>query len=290
MRRLIVFIVLLVLCSCANRRINQFSTFADAGSTYTEAMVRLTTEAGNIVIDADSEELLRDRDQFTQDERGNLYFKRTRALETLLSTIRDIRVHTSLLNRYFMALSQLASSRSPASVTGQLSAIVTSMEKIHPDIENSKIGNASVKDFMGSATPLVISGFKRKKLEDELRKNAGTIERELELQNALLKALSEQLKTDMEIILNLKNYQHVAQPYISSPKLPDNWKEKRKEILTSYLSLDAADKAREAAGDLKTAFLDLLENKTGSAGFKPLFEDINAMIDLIELVAKNGKK
>jgi hypothetical protein len=290
MKRLPLFFVIFVLCSCATQRINQFSSFAAAGVSYTNAMDKLTREAGQLAIDADNELLLKDRDLFSQEERGDIYIERTKALESLLSTISSIRVHTSLLSRYFSALNQLAGSQSPVTIPGQLTAIVTSLESIHPGLENAGFGGTSVKDFIKSASPLIISTFKQNKLEEELRKNGATIERELELQSALLQALSEQMKSDLELILKLKDFQSVTQPFISAPRLPENWKDKRKEILTTYLSLDAAERAKNAADELKNAYLNLLGSASGVADLKPLFDDINAMIDLVELVRKNSDR
>jgi hypothetical protein len=82
MNKFVIFAIVL-LCSCTTQRISQFTTFAEAGSSYSEAMVKLTSEAGQIAIDADSELLLKDRDLFSQEERGNMYLERIKALESL---------------------------------------------------------------------------------------------------------------------------------------------------------------------------------------------------------------
>jgi hypothetical protein len=130
----------------------------------------------------------------------------------------------------------------------------------------------------------VISGFRQHKLEAELRRNAPVIERELELQHALLMALSSQLQTDLELLLNLRDFQSVLTPYVSSAPLGDAWKTKRREVLTTHLSMDAVAKAQTAASGLKHVFLNLLENKAGTAGFTPLFNDIHAMISMVEML------
>ncbi len=289
MKKLCILAIIL-LSSCVSQQLNRFSGFADAGSSYCEAMHKLTREAGLIAIDADSELLLEDRDLFSQDERREIYKERTQALEELLATLSSIRDHTSLLERYFTSLSQLSGTKSQSALNGQLESVISSLRSIHPGLENASIGNASVKDFMGAASPMMISVFKQKKLGEELRKNGATIERELELQQALLTALTEQMKSDLELMLKMKDFQTVSQPFINAARMPDNWKEKRKEILTTYLMLDAADKARSAAGELKNAWLNLLGSSDGIPDFRLLFDDIGAMIDLVEMVRNNQEK
>jgi hypothetical protein len=286
MKRLPLFFVIFIVCSCATQRINQFSTFASAGASYTDAMDKLTKEAGKISIDTDSEILLKDRDQFSEAQRGPVYFERTKALESLLSVISSFRIHTSLLNSYFTVLSQLAEAKGPVLLADQLSSIVASLQSIHPALENASFGSSAVKDLVKSASPLLIAAFKQKGLEDELKRNAATIERELELQSAFLQALSEQMKSDILLVIKLKDFQNVTQPYITTLGAKEAWKDKRREILTNYVSFDVIDKARSAADALKNAFINLIRHETNMSDLKLLFTDINAMLNLSEMVQK----
>jgi hypothetical protein len=286
MKRLPLFFVIFLICSCATQRINQFSTFATAGASYTDAMDKLTKEAGKIAIDTDSELLLKDRDQFTEAQRGPVYIERTKALESLLSVISSFRIHTSLLNSYFTVLSQLAEAKGPVLLADQLSSIVSSLQSIHPALENASFGSSSVKDLVKTASPLLIAAFKKKGLEDELKRNAGTIERELALQSAFLQALSDQMKSDILLIIKLKDFQYVTQPYITTLGVKEAWKDKRREILTNYVSFDVIDKAQSAADALKNSFINLIRHNTNMSDLKLLFTDINAMLNLAEMVQK----
>ena len=78
-------------------------------------------------------------------------------------------------------------------------------------------------------------------------------------------------------------------PYVNPGMIGEPWKAKRREVMTTYLSLDAVNKAVAAAGALKRSFLDLVENRMGSAGFQPLFGDIDAMISLVEMLRKKAE-
>ncbi len=193
-------------------------------------------------------------------------------------------MHTALLGRYFESINLLAGSKYPSTLSGQISSLLESLGKIHPVLENATIGETEVKSFIGEAVPVVLASLKHKKLEQELRRNAAMVERELELQKAMLEALSEQLKSDLELLMKIRNYNQVIQPYIKLGQPGKEWKNSRKEVLTTCLSLSALDQALSAATELKTTFLNLTENKATLSGFKSLFDSINQMISLVEKV------
>jgi uncharacterized protein YjaG (DUF416 family) len=284
MRRYLILLLLFSVTSCVSTRVNQFAGFAEAGRQYTRAMESLTTEAGGLAIDADSELLLKGRDQLSQEERGKMYIERSDALRELLVTLQGIRKHSRLLERYFTALGALAGSDPTAALSSELNSVVNSLAALHPALEKASMGNARVSDYMGAAVPLVLSGIKQQALEQELRRNAPVIERELELQTALLKALSQQMTEDLELLLDMKDYSGVTRPFVEAPSLGDTWKAKRKEVLTGYLSVDAVEKAASAAESLQRGFRDLVERRIGIGGFAPVFSDIHAMLDLVEML------
>ncbi len=284
MKKLIILLIFIGFTSCVSTRVNQFAEFANAGRQYARAMESLTTEAGGLAIDADSELLLKGREELSREERGKMYIDRSEALKELLGTLQGIRKHSRLLERYFNALGALAGSDPTAALTSELNSVVSSLAGLHPGLERASIGNSKVTDFMGAAVPLVLSGIKQQALEEELRRNAPVIERELELQSALLKALSQQMTEDLEMLLDMKDYSGVIRPFVEAASLGDPWKARRKEVLTGYLSVDAAEKATSAAESLQRGFRDLIERRMGIAGFAPVFSDVHAMLDLVEML------
>ena len=194
MKRLIFLLFSLVFTSCVTSRVNQFASFADAGKLYLTAVDGLLQETGRVAIDTDSEILLKDRDLFNQEERGDLYLVRAEVLREYLATLQDLQRHTSLLGDYFTALGQLAGTRAPSSLGDRVSAVMKSLESLHPRLKEASFGSGAAKDFMGASVPLAIASFRNQKLEAELRRNAPLIERELELQQAMVTALAGQLR------------------------------------------------------------------------------------------------
>jgi hypothetical protein len=183
-------------------------------------------------------------------------------------------------------LGQLAEEKGPVTMPDQLSAIVKSLQSIHPALEKASYGSSSVKDLMKTASPLIISTFKQKALEKELNRNGAVIERELALQSAFLQALSEQMKSDMLLMLKFKDFQNVTQPFITTLGPKEAWKVKRKETLSAYISFDIIDNAQSTAEVLKNSFINLAGNKSEMSDFKLLFDDINSMLDLVDMVQK----
>jgi hypothetical protein len=273
----------LLLQACATYRINQFKTFSEAGKLYTEAMIELTEEVGNVAIDADSAVLMTSRDTLTVEERTSLLESHTEEVRKLLTVLHDIREHTLLLKRYFSVLSNLAEPDASAVMREEAIGLTDALLKLSPRLKGATIGEAPVMDFMGGAVPLTVAQFQQAELERELRENAPIVERQLELQHAVLTALAGEMKADLDIVLKQRTYRDIAKPYISEKKLPKNWMKQRREVLSAYVTMASLDNAARAAEDLKKAFVALVERKIDPEDFSELFAEINAMVDIVEL-------
>lgn len=285
---IILFVVLTA--GCATQRLGQFEDFATAGTGYTEAVIILTEEAGNIAIDADSYLLIKDINNLSETDRTKAYLERTEALESLLLELQMFRVHSNLLKRYFQTLYNLTISDAPSSISNRTEELVENLQKISPSLKDATIGDAPVSDFLTKAVSLSISGYQVKVLEDELNRNAAIIERELDLQHAFLSALSIELESDLKVLINTKEYEEIVKPYIAGNKLSKNWVKSRRDLLSSVVVMGSIDNAKNAAKQLHSAFIALVENKIEPHEFGILFEDLNDMIDLVELVRGNTSK
>ena len=281
------FVAIALLTSCATQRINQFSTFADAGKDYSDAVIVLTDQASRAAIDADSAVLLQARKK-SKEDRIQQIGDHTKSLEDLIKAMRVLREHTLLLKRYFHALGKLAGSDAPSRIGDQATNLVAALQTINPKLKGAKFGNAPVEDFIGQAVPIVVAQFQQKALEDELKKNGKTIERELDLQKAALTALTQGMVEDLKIILKLKRFAAVEKPFVFAPKLPKNWMETRQRVLSGYIALSSAKDAAVASKKLHSTFVALVKNEIEPGDFDNLFADINAIITLTELVKKTN--
>ena len=284
----LIFILSVILSvSCTTQRINQFRTFSTAGKAYTDAMTDLLKEAGEIAIDADNEYLSNNHEKFPKEKRQDTYLGNTGDLREFLKILNDFRMHTQLLGNYFSTLALLAESKSGQSIGDKTSGIVAELQKIHPSVEKARIGDASVKEFLGESVPFVVNQFRKNALENELRENGKIISGELDLQVALVAALSAGIKNDLEVYTNRFETGSVARPYVEDPKLPASWKKDRKSVLILSSAETSVAKAESAAKELKKAFASLAENKFHASDISLLLSDINELIDFVELIRSN---
>lgn len=278
----------LLLAACTSTQINQFSTFAQAGNAYSDAMFELVDETGNVAIDKDTSLLISTRRDLPTGERKKAILENTKLVKIQLKILGDLKMHTFLLKKYFLTLAQLAGSNADETIGTAATNLVTELGKISPKLMDAKIGSASVAQFVENAVPISVRHFRKEALNKHLtRERAGAMERELELQRALLTLLSEKIGEDLFIVLQSRETNEIAKPYIADGGLPNGWAANRKVVLSHTVSLASANNAAAAAASLKTAFRSLVSDSVSPKDFDALFSDINEMIDLVELV-KSG--
>jgi len=273
-----ILLSLLLCAGCTTHRVNQFSTFATAGNRYSAAMIALTEATAITAVDANSQTLLYSRGDWSENIREDNYQKLTVSLNALLEELHVFQEHTLLLKTYFRSLSRLAESDAPDAISGQTERLVSEIQNLGGQLEKAE----SVKKYLRPAVTLIVANYKHKALEEELRKRAHVLERELELQSAYLKALAAGLISDAEYLKEMKQTKNISS-YIERGPLDEKWTKERRELLTSKRSTDILDTATMAADNLKTTFEALIENKIKPGDFETLFSDIDAILALVEI-------
>lgn len=274
-------------------RINQFKNFSTVGVAYTNALDPLLNSAGEAAIDADSlilEEAFPTIQNKGAITRAQELEKHNQLLRDRLAILNDIKLHARLLRTYFQALGSLAESDAPEGIGAGTTEVVKQLGNISPKIKEAKIGEASVADFIGPAVKIVVKNFQRAALDRELSTRSPVIERELELQSAALQAITRTMREDLRVQFNQRMFKEVFVPYTDTKNvmLPGDWTQKRKVNLTSEVSVAAADAAANAAKDLKTAFISLVEGGFTLSDLPVIINDINAILDLVELAKKDS--
>jgi hypothetical protein len=280
---LILLAIGFLLSGCASARMNQFARFAELGSAYSEAVTGITKEAGNVAIDADSAALIKAREFLTPKERGETIIEHNKLLRERIGLLRDLRRHTQLLRTYFQALAALARSDEPSGIGAASEDVVKSLGKISDRIKNAKVGALPVSEFIGPVVKITVAQFQSAALEKELKVRAAIIERELDLQQAALQAIAEQMRTDLEVLQVREEALEVVDPFRGAKdSLPSDWTKRRKELLNAHVSLDSVDAVVALAMNLKLSFLALVENRLDPSDFGILFKDINEILTLVE--------
>jgi hypothetical protein len=291
-----VLLALLNLSACQTARINHFKGFAQAGIAYARATEIVLEEAGATAIDTDSMVIEGTRRELLKDKQGEelakeleeLILEHNDELKKRLVLLGDLMRHARLLRSYFEALGALAESDAPSGIGEAAEGVVNSLGKLHGSIEKATVGDFAVSEFVGSVAKIAVANFKLAALERELKANAGTIERELDLQQAALTAVTEQLRTDLEAQLLRQETTEVVNPFLEESSLPGSWTRRRREVLGANLSLASVSAAADAAKKLKMSFLSLVEGRFTASDLPALINDINKIVTLVENVRGGG--
>ncbi|NTU94368.1 MAG: hypothetical protein HGA56_10180, partial [Chlorobiaceae bacterium] len=127
----------------------------------------------------------------------------------------------------------------------------------------------------------VVAAFRQKALEEELRSNGPTIERELELQQAALQAISGQMRADIAASAGIQEYALVMKPYDANLPIPENWKISRRQLFETNRTIESIDAAAAAAGKLRKSFRALAEGTLTVSDLDDLLHDIDAIGGLL---------
>jgi hypothetical protein len=279
----------LLLCTavggCASARVTQFHAFAEAGRAYVKASQVVLDEAGSAAIDTDSVVALKGREALDSSERRKHLLEQDKLLNTRLLLLRQIGRHAQLLESYFATLQALADSDAPETAGLAAKGVFDSVAKLSPGIRNASIGGVRVEPLIPPATSFVVGRLKLKALERELEARSQLVERELALQEAALKAITSNLETDL--LARLKSQQaEVANLYASEKSLGEAWLNRRRQVLEAQVSAQSAGKAAEAAAELRTSFVALVERRLTEPSIQQVIANINSVLDLIEQIRK----
>ncbi|WP_334937133.1 hypothetical protein [Nostoc sp.] len=280
----------LVACGASLR---EYKKFANAGQEYAAALDTLLVTSGNYAVDANSEKLLRNRVEDTVKDREleneQNYIKITKQDKQWLMLIGRMRQHTDLLQRYFIALENLATSDAPTQAQEVTEDIFTQLNNVSTNIQ----GNPLVSDRIGSALSeipkMILSNKIKGALRKELEQRKETIYRELAIQESVLELLTIQLQSSLTTIQENQEDRLLLRPYTATDSISeaDEWIEKRRNILTMTLSIEALNNASESAKDFKEAFKLLLEDKFTIARANELLSDINSLVNVAEEIKNN---
>ena len=274
--------------SCASTRINQFGQFASVGRAYSDAARTVLSEAGDLVIDESSDRLMRIRDGLTQKERGEMIIEYNQSDMEFLTIFNDIFRHTTLLGDYFEALKAFTENDDPADAGNSARAAYTALARIHPEVKAKKFGESAIGDYLDPVITLTVGQLKHTLLEEELRKRGQLIERELALQSAAMKAVSEMMQSRVENILISREAVTIAFAYMGEPgspdkKLPGTWARKRREILKASASMESLNEAAKTAEKLRQTYIKLVQNDLDKEELEFLVQDLEGIIEIIKL-------
>ncbi len=276
---------------CTTARVNYFKSFAEAGTAYSDAVSTLTQQSGQVAIDADSLILMKARDDLQPSERGPTIVEHDNLLRERLRILGMVRRHAQLLRSYFVSLAALANSDAPSGIGTSTEGVINALGGLNREIGEAKVGGEPIAKFAKGAATIIVAQFQNAALENELKLRSKAIEREIDLQQAAFDAIAAQVRTDLQIALNRQESLEVVDPFKEPNKnLPGDWLTRRREILSANLSLEAITAAADAARNLKSSFVALVENRFSPVDYQAMVKDISEIVTLIEMIQGGGRK
>ncbi len=271
---------------CDSQRLNQFASFAAAGSQYVQASHKVIEQAGSAMISADSAVLLTARSQAGTGNQEDV-IKDDRMLETYLENLRKIDAHATVLGSYFDAITQLTNGKAAAGVSSSATGLLDAINTFNPQIEKLSFGGKTVKDFVSTGSSLIVAHFEVKALNDHLKKSAPIIDHALALQEAAMAAIAEQMKASLQASLEVKESTDVVEPYVKGP--PANWNSTRESFLRTKVTIDDVDHAKAAITKLRGTFRELVQNPHATIDLTALINEISKLADFAKAVESSTK-
>lgn len=286
-RTSIITIIGTSLVACGAASLEEYQKFATAGKEYASALDSLLVTSGNYFVDANSEILLRSDLQEPNEDTVN-YNQVTKLDDKWLILIGRMRQHNDLLKRYFLALENLANSDAPEQAKQATERIFTQLNSVGTSIQGSPLVSDKVGSALSAIPQIILSQKIKGALREELEQRKEAIYRELALQDLVLKLLTTQLQKNLQIIRDSKDNRTTLPPYASPAPIsnPDTWIEKRRNIRTMTLSIEALNNANQASEEFKEAFELLLEDKFTIARANALLSDIESLLKVAEDLKK----
>ena len=283
-RAVLVVTLGMALTACATARVGQFDAFARAGIQFTDAVQPVVDEAFETAVATDTLMLLEARGSLSDTMERLKYLQRSdEDLGQRLKILNDLKRHAALLKSYFIALRALAQTDEASGMTTATRDLVGNMRTLNGQITDAE--GSRVDEFLGQGVSIAVSTFQSAALNRELQANAAVIERELDLQQAVLAAIGDDMRADLEAQLTAQYRDRVELPYARDDSVPSDWNRRRIEAFRRRARLTSLDAAAAAARSLRVAYVALVENRLDSTGIGLLVDDIQRIITLAEGVA-----
>jgi hypothetical protein len=281
-------ITLVTLSACGSAPPGQFAEFAKLGTALTDSTPPLLDVAFAEAVSADSIVLSQARTTLVSpEERLDMLEKSSALLRDRLAIYADLTRHSRLLRSYFVTLGLLADTSGDSAIGDGAKGIVDQLSALHPRLKDAQVGDFAVADFVKAAAPVAVGAFRSVALQRELEARADAITEELDLQQAVLTAIAEQMRSDIGLRLQKQNRERIEMPFVDPGDLPDDWTERRVNSLKTPITLAAIEAAAAASENLRVSFVALSEGGGAGGSLSQLLQDVSTVVSLVETLKKS---
>lgn len=276
-------LLILALSACDTERLDQYSAFATAGSTYVANFHQVTAQAGSAMIAVDSVVMIAAHRNVAPDLQKNPakysaeLVQHDLLLQKHLAVLQLIDTHATMLGSYFNAISELTDNKNATATSAAATDLLKSVDGLDSTLSKATLGGKSIEDYVTVGTSFVVAHFQVKALDDQLQHAAPIIDKALSLQEAAVTAIGAEIKASLSDTLKNRETTDVIDPFLNPRDLPANWNTNREAYLRASVTLNSVDTAQAAVKQLHVTFKQLVENKTGPIDLQTLIKDISDM-------------
>lgn len=256
---------------------SEFSSFAQAGTSYAVAVDKLLVAAATAQVDYSSWALIHEKKTAAVNDK--IYNTQNTADVNHVKKIGRLRQHAHLLGQYFGLLESLATSDSPERTQKAVGGVVAQLINLKKELSPAA---TALPEIGKAAADLKI----RTALRDELISRHKIIREQLEIQEQLLEQLARKIEDAVGSSMKAQEETLVIKPIISHEEIKDpaKWVSNRRRILLTPMTIEELKSASRAAKELREAFEGLLSGEITTGRIGALITDIEGLLSIAETI------
>lgn len=263
---------------------------ARAGIAYAAKVPPLLDRAFETAVAVDSRALAEARDGLSEEQRREALQQFDAVMAERLKDYDAAKRHNDLLRSYFVALRALLESSGPKASGTVAKRLTAELGKVAPGLKKARMGDGSVSGLVEPAVTVTVASFRSAALRRELEARGPAIERELALQEALVAAVTRQVRVDRKILSAGFRNDDVLEPYVSAKRLPRTWPARRLKSLRDPADVEAALAAEQAVRALRKAYVAAVEGRLDAGRAAELGATVEGFVELVSrLGAEAGR-
>lgn len=272
-----IFLLLVFVTGCATN--TEFSSFAKAGGGYAVAVDNLLFAAGSAQVDSTSWRLIKAKDVRGAGLPAEQYATVNDEDLARLHEIGRLSRHAKLLGQYFGLLESLASSDAPERTEAAIGGVISALEGINLQLPQGV-------EALPAIGKVAVTFRIRAALKDELEARKNIIQKELQIQEELLKKLSSEIQHALNDNKEIMESALVRAPLEANAPLkdPEKWVAMRHRIIYLAITVQEVGAASETATKLREAFTGLLSGEITAGRLAALLTDIRGMLAIAETI------
>jgi hypothetical protein len=262
--------------------VQEADSLAAAGIAFADAVPAVLDESFVLSVTAASLVLAQGRADVPAAVRSQQLQSQDALLTERLSILRDLKRHALLLRSYFVALRGISQTDAASGISAETENLVARLADLRPEIAAAQIGGTPVNDLIQPAVDLAVGAYQNAILTRELEARGEAIEREIEVQRAVLAAIRDQMIADRELQIQVEERNPLFFQYFDEGPLPDDWADRRIAALRRVVEVQSYDAAEQAATSLHQSWIAFVENRLDPATLALLLRDVDDMLTLVE--------